>query len=558
MGSTSVAIELLSDRMDVVALKGDSVVSCTRVHVELPAEPTGWAKAVRALSSKLKEAVGELDVDGAKTRILYRSPTQSVHLTSLNLRTSSQACAAAILPAAESLPYAESAAIIDAVVVGRDAEGPESRWHVVVAAERIDVLRAIIEMTETAGLRFDTAQPLDAAILAAVVRRALSYAGPQHGWLHFGTYSSFFILGGEGRVRFERSIGLGTETIVGALARPIRIPDEESITLDRKTARAIFYEHGIPETDEVLSESTQLTRRHLMPQIQPVLQRYVVELRQSLRFGLSDGERQDIEITVSGPGSAIGGLIELIALELKLKFAVDPGKSGYDYTSPATAGSELLEALEDCKFLDRLNLLPKDTAVRRQAGRLRRWLWTGAAAAIVVIAADSFQIGLRLDAARERSVVLQTAAAEAVALQKTHDKIVSAIGAMRTLEETIATELGSRIDLRAILHELSRLTPGSIRLNSLRLSREKRRIMARLYGRAIQTNQRTGQTEVEPFISALKSSPLFHDASLRNVERRFFADGAGERFEASFEAVALPDPGVFGITVVSGEEGDLR
>ncbi len=115
MDSTSVAIELLSDRMDVVALKGDSVVSSTRVHVELPAEPTGWAKAVRALGSKLKEAVGELDVDGAETRILYRSPTQSVHLASLNLRTSSQACAAAILPAAESLPYAESAAIMDAV-----------------------------------------------------------------------------------------------------------------------------------------------------------------------------------------------------------------------------------------------------------------------------------------------------------------------------------------------------------------------------------------------------------------------------------------------------------
>ena len=68
----------------------------------------------------------------------------------------------------------------------------------------------------------------------------------------------------------------------------------------------------------------------------------------------------------------------MIALELKLKFAVDPGKSGYDYTSPATAGSELLEALEDCKFLDRLNLLPKDTAVRRQAGRLRPWPWARA------------------------------------------------------------------------------------------------------------------------------------------------------------------------------------
>ena len=168
------------------------------------------------------------------------------------------------------------------------------------------------------------------------------------------------------------------------------------------------------------------------------------------------------------------------------------------------------------------------------------------------------QIGFRLDAARERSVTLQAAAAEAVSLQKTHDKIVSAIGAMRMLEQTMATEIGTRIDLRAILHELSRLTPRSIKLNSLRLARGDRTLTARPYGRAIQINQATGQTEVESFISALKISPLFRDASLRNVERRFFAEGAGERFEASFEAVAVPDPEISGITVASGEEGVRR
>ena len=558
MGSTSVAIELLSDRVDVVAFSGDSVVSSIRLPVDLPGDPTSWAKAVRAIGGSVKKAVQELNVDCAGTRVFYRSPTQSVNLVSANLRSAAQACAAAILPAADSLPYSASAAIVDAAVVGRDAKGPEPRWHVVVAADRVDVLRAIIEMTETAGLKFESAMPLDAAILAAVVRRALSFAGPQHGWLYFGTYSSFFILGGDGRVHFERSIGLGTETIVQALARPIRIPDEEPITLDVETARTIFHEHGIPETDEILGETARLTRRHLMPQIQPVLQRYVVELRQSLRFGLPEGERQSIEITVSGPGSTIHGLTDLIAMELKIKFTASQAVAGYDYTSPATAGGELLEALGDRTFLNRLNLQPKETAIRQQAGRLRRWLWTGAAAAMVVIVADSVQLGFRLAAARERSDTLQSAAVEAVALQKTHDKIVDAIGAMRTLEKVIAIELGSRIDLGAILHELSRLTPKSIKLNSLRLVREKGRFTARLYGRAIQVDPKTGQTEVEAFISALKTSPLFHEAGLRNVERRFFAAGGGERFEASFEAVAAPDPGVSGVAVAFGEEGDSQ
>ena len=338
--------------MDVAVL-GGGVVSCKRIPLDLSNDPTAWAKAVRSTGTELKEIVTELNAEGASVRILYRSPAQSVDLASFALRTSQQACAAAILPLAESLPYSVNSAILKAVSVGRDARGADRRWHIVVGAERSDVVRAIIEMVESAGLEFDSVTPIDSAIIAGIVRRALAYAGPQHGWLHFGKHSSFFVLGGGGRVRFVRSIGLGTETIVQTLTRPIRIGDEP-VTLDREAAQQIFYGHGIPDTDDVLDESLQLTRRHIMPQIQPVLQRYVVELRQSLRFGLSEEERRAIEITVSGPGSTITGLAELIAWELKLKLSTDERYTGYDFRTPAGTGSELHDALDDKKFLDHL------------------------------------------------------------------------------------------------------------------------------------------------------------------------------------------------------------
>lgn len=555
MSATSVAIELSSDRMDVAVVGGSGIASSRRVQLDLLNDPTAWAKGVRSAGSRLKEVVKELDAEGASARILYRSPAQSVDLASLALRTPRQACAAAMLPAAESLPYSLNSAILNAVAVGRDKGGADRRWHVVVAAERSDLIRAIIEMVESAGLEFDSATPIDAAILTGVVRRALSHAGPQHGWLHFGRHSSFFVLGGENRVRFVRSIGLGTETIVQSLTRPIRMPDEEPIILDQVTAQRIFYKHGVPDTDEVLDESVQLTRRHIMPQIQPVLQRYVVELRQSLRFGLSEAERQTIDITLSGPGSTIPGLPELIAWELKLKFATDEQYAGYDFNAPAGVGSELREALDDKPFLDRLNLQPAEAAMRRQVGRLRRWLWTGAAAAIAFVALDAAQTGIKLASARQRAQHLKVSAAEAVGMQETHKKLVAAGAALNTLEQTIAAEVGAGIDMRAVLHELSRLTPESIKLNSLRFARENDTFMARIYGRAIEINTSTGQTEVEVFITALKESALFQDASLRNVERGSFMDGNGERFEASIQAVLAPD--IAAIRVASGEEGDL-
>ena len=541
--------------MDVAVVGGSGIVASLRVPLDLSNEPTTWAKAVRGVGSKLKEIVKELDADGASTRVLYRSPAQSVDLHSFAIRTASQACAAAVLPLADSLPYSLSSANLEAVVVGRDAGGADRRWHVVVGADRSDVIRAIVEMVETAGLTFDSATPIDAAIIAAVVRSALAYAGPQHGWLHFGKHSSFFVLGGGGRVRFVRSIALGTETIVKALTRPIRTPDDQPINLDHVTAQRIFYEHGIPETDDVIDETLQIRRRHIMPQIQPVLQRYVVELRQSLRFGLSEEERKAIEITVSGPGSTVPGLSELIAWELNLKLAIDTRYSGYDFRAPAGDGSELHDALSNTKFLDRLNLQPADAALRRQAGRLRRWLWTGAAAAIAVIALDTVQIGSKLTEARHRADALTIAASQVLGMKETHTRLLAAGAALEEVEQTIAAEAGAAINMRAILQELSAATPASIKLNSLRVTRKGDIVRVRLHGRAIEINTVSGQTEVRRFITALQESPLFREANLRDVERGSFAEGNGERFEASFEAVLAPH--ISAIQVASGDEGDL-
>ncbi len=541
--------------MDVAVVGGGGIAASLRIPLDLSNEPTTWAKAVRGAGSKLKEIVKELDVDGASARVLYRSPAQSVDLHSFALRTTSQACAAAVLPLAESLPYSLSSANLDAVAVGRDAGGADRRWHVVVGADRRDVIRAIVEMVETAGLTFDSATPIDAAIIAGVVRSALTYAGPQHGWLHFGKHSSFFVLGGSGRVRFVRSIALGTETIVNTLTRPIRTPDEQPINLDHDTARQIFYEYGIPETDDVLDEALQIRRRHIMPQIQPVLQRYVVELRQSLRFGLSEEERKAIEITVSGPGSTIPGLCELIAWELNLKFATDVRYSGYDFRAPAGDGSELHDALSNTQFLDRLNLQPPEAALRRQAGRLRRWLWTGVAAAIAVIALDTVQIGSKLTDARQRADALTIAATEAVGMKDTHTRLLAAGTALNELEQTIAMEAGAALNMRAILQELSHAIPASIKLNSLRVARKGDIVRVRLHGRAIEIDTVTGQTEVGIFIAALKASSLFRDANLRDVERGSFAEGNGERFEAAFHAVLAPH--ISAIQVASGDEGDL-
>ncbi len=552
MSATKVAIELMSDHMDVVTIRSGRTIAGRRIPIALPSEPTAWAKAVRDCGPKLKEAVAELGAAGRSTRIVYRSPTQAVDLASFELRSSNQACVAAKLPCVEALPYSATSAICHAAPVGRD-RGAKGRWHIVVAADRMDVIRAMVETVEAAGLKFTSATPLDAAMMARLVRRALSHGGPQHGWLHFGKHNSFFVLGGQGVVRFERSISLGVETIVQSLTRPIRMPDrDEPIELEHDTAKAILHNHGIPDSDEPVHEEYGLTSREIMPTIQPVLQRYVVELRQSLRFGLPESERESIAITVSGPGSCIPGLAELIAWELKLQFSPDPAYAEYAYNDPATAKSEMLDALERPGFLDQLNLQPAESARRRQTARLRRWLWAGASATLVMIGADGLRFGAILAKASARESALATQVAGFESLRKTHQTLAAALVEMSVLERTIVDEVGLRPNLGAVLHELSRLTPESIRLTSIRFSREDEGMLVRLYGRALQVATKTGKaTELEPYIESLKGSPLIQTAELRNVEVGLLGPSEGQRFEASFTLILAPDEAP--VAVVEGE-----
>ena len=89
VSSTTVAIELLSDRMDIAVMKAGRVVACKRVPLELSFDATAWAKGVKTSGEALKEAVTELGCAGARAILTYRSPTQAVDMASFQLRSTS-------------------------------------------------------------------------------------------------------------------------------------------------------------------------------------------------------------------------------------------------------------------------------------------------------------------------------------------------------------------------------------------------------------------------------------------------------------------------------------
>jgi cell division ATPase FtsA len=134
---------------------------------------------------------------------------------------------AAGLALAEAASFPLDSNCSDLCSVATDHGGParELQNHTLAVAEADATLVALEACVRGAGLEVESLVPADAALLAQAVHHAMSGKGEAGTRLvlSIGEYSSIVAAAGKGRLRFARQIALGTESLVEALAREVRV-----------------------------------------------------------------------------------------------------------------------------------------------------------------------------------------------------------------------------------------------------------------------------------------------------------------------------------------------
>jgi Tfp pilus assembly protein PilN len=503
----------------------------------------------------VRHAVEELGATGALATVLYRSPTQVVDASGIAVRNAGAAMEAAVLGFTDGLPYSAISAVCEAAVVGHDAGGESPRTHVVAAAEREDVAEAIADMVGEAGLTLASVTPIEAAVTARLLAEALSSGDDRTARLYVGAACSTFVVVRQRRIVFNRRIDLGVESLAASLTRPIKHADQsDAVELTPEDARAILLAHGIPARDLVVHPGLRLTGAQVLPLLQPVLQRFVVELRQSLRFGLAESDRTELSIAVTGPGAAIPGFVALIGGELGVATTRD---EAYDIAPPggATRRSELTDALAARSFLRHINLLPREMARQRRSHRLRRWLWIGGTAAIAMIGADALRTRAQLHRAQQDAETYQAQVGDIGALDEKGRLLQNVLMERRDLEALIDTEVGARVNFPVCMRELASLTPATIRLTTIGFTRSVEETRADVSGCALDVDGDESRNDLEKFIDSLRQSPLFRDVTLGHVSRGGLGSRMGQRFDASFAIVPFGGSAHDGMSAAAAREG---
>lgn len=523
-----VLIHLSSTRIRLTSVRGAESRESI-IDVDRSVGRGAWANELRSLDDALAEAVCQMECAGADAVALYNSPTAIVdlHHAPAAGHDALQAAQLALRDAAHDRASSDPASFI---VLGRDHDGEPRQTHVLGVIEDAATAQTVIDFVERAGLRCRAILPASASMIAASVMDALEHNDPTTiVRLRIEEDCSALTASQQGRLLMYRRIDFGVDRIVEAMTRPIlRGPDE--ITLSEQEARDLVQRIGIPSADDVIDDSRGLRGADILPIIQPVLQRLVVEVKQSLRFSLSDEQRHGLTLRLTGAGGAVKRLGDIIGTETDAP--MEPAET-QDAAGPQDAPAAR------AAFAERLALLPPAALHARVSRRIRRGLLAGATLAGALLAADAaWSVWIT------RSMDQHIASLEEVTerIRTTREQHATAEQDFITARTAAAAAPGAmppRAHWGAWLAELSRLTPAKVRLSSVSGGHEAEAARVAMHGVVSAIDSDESRVIITHFVDALRNCPLVERVELGGIRRSADASGAQE-FDLNVRLATAP------------------
>jgi Tfp pilus assembly protein PilN/Tfp pilus assembly PilM family ATPase len=496
-----------------------------------------WSAQLQPLDETLQSLVAKAGAEGARATVVYESPSSVVEVQS-NSAIGKSALLAATLSVRDASSFNLKTDPSAFVQIARDESGEPKRTHILCAMDSANNTRMVVEFVERGGLRVDTLTPALSLTLRGSVRavQEMKTAEPT-AVLWYGDHHAAFAVASAGCVHYVRSIDLGVERLMEAMTSPIiraGSGNDSDVTLTIGEARDIFHRMGVPEYDQVVDDARGLHGSDLLPLIQPVLQRLVIEIKQSIRFGVPESKRDHIRLLLMGPGASIPGLAQVIADEAEL-----------DLINPNHVGREISWTPMDdldaaAKLASQINLLPPSAVATRVIHRVRKGMMAGIAVGLMLLAADA---GWTLWAARALDSRISALDPIAQLVEQRQTEYDNAAGELILAQQTIdniTKQLTSQANWSAWLAEMARLTPPEIQLTRLSGSYQKNNPSAEVTGLVNVASAEQTRDLITEYLASLRSCPLVESVELGAVERNGVSTEATHGFRIAIRLVAVP------------------
>lgn len=510
MRAQRLILDLSPSRLALAVVQRSTIL---RSHEE-PLDPSRWddvwSQDLAPLDAPLAAALAALGCAGrhSKVQLNYRANTVIAEVYASPAEPAAAMDAARLaLEAAAPFPLGENASSF--VHLHRDGAGDNPQSHVLALADASATLQSLTRWLARAGLTLQRAIPSVAYTIHNALTIALDQPKEQTAAVLLLTgHESVFLAASpsSSSLHFVRQIPVGIESFLAPLTRPLTRPaPQPPLTMTREQAAGYLLRAGIPAFDAQPDEPTSLTSREVLPLLQPALQRLAVEIKQSLRFGLSDAARQTAGLVLAGRAITVPNLEHRLAdLSGAVTRTLPADKEHVADGIGRSVGSSL-----------HIPTLATPEAIAKSAARrLVGALYAGSAAASLLLMADTALLSQSLDATR--------AAAEHAASQVSPLDLPDAAPEARAMAQAVALAAADitaadaqRADWPALLADLSSRLPMGVRATSVVATSDDH---VAIVDTAI-THSDAVSAPLQDAIAALKASPMVRSVELGPTAR---------------------------------------
>lgn len=496
-----VIVTLTPARLEATLLRGDKVVATTGADLDPARWDATWSQGLHSLDAPLAELLGTLRAQKSHVSVLYVGREVQSDVTTYPMVQNEAVAAARLAQAAE---IASARQGMCSALWGETV--PSLKSHVLVASDRTDNVIVLCAWIRRSGGIPASCLPLNVPQIVQCVGSLVSNPSEKP-VCHVLLGEHTTVLAGccNGQVGFVRSADMGFSQLVKAL---VQASAESSTPITYAAAREYFLANGLPTRDNWTDGPVRSDRA--MPLMYPVVQRYVVECRQTLRFGFG-ADQSHVSVELVGPGGEIKGLAAALSAQLECDVTPSSGQGEVDF---ATAR----EVLSAHGFL---------ADYERDEGRLKslsRGLGVGLALAMCLLAGEYIMLR-NARVAVENTISGQaqevTTASSELRVRREAAKLATELSGLQT---GVALAERNRVDSYAVFSELSRITPENVYLEEMGLAHSDENILLSLRG-TVATKDAAVADPLSEFLAALRDNPMVEAVELGST-RMIDANGS--------------------------------
>lgn len=519
-------VVLLPSCLEAARVSGRTVRQTARVPLGDITMEAAWNQSLRPLDKPLAVALQQVGVGvGASVRFIYRSP-DSVTET-INIKTGKgDLSEPARLALAESTPFPWAEAVSSVRELRVNAQS--GVWHVGVAERRCnsDLIDALATRN---GFRVADSTT-DRAMLIDCVTRRFASSPDTHACclVELGATSSAILTAHQGRLTSLRCVDLGYDAFIEAIMRSQSARRGEELAFT--AAAAVLAKIGLLPRGDLSAISNGAVDDSMKPLMRAAVQRLVVEVRQTIRFGLPEADAVTCRIEVGGPGAAIPNLAPTLVSHTDLEVLCSP--DGPELTGAPMA--VVAGGLRSDPWI-----IPAGESLRRERRLLHSSLMVGGVLAAGLLVYEGVSVSRELSAERVVLADRQTKV-EALRTEIAARREAGIVSKDLTRLEKGADEVGGDYTpWRAMFHEISSLCEiHPVRLTDLSTSTVPGGTSWSFKG-IVFLDQNTQVDPLSPFIEAIQRSPLVSGVEV-GATRRIEVEGrAAKQFSINAQVRAL-------------------